>query len=639
NALQNLGDLAGAIAAYRKVLEIEPNFIEALNNLGGALKASGQLDGAIECYTRALSLRADFAPLHANLGNALAARGQLDDAAAALRFAVQLDKTFAEAWYNLGNVLRDQGHLADAINAYRTAVSLAPDYIDAHVNLGNVLQTTGDFKDASKAYLRALELRPDHVTAQSNFSNALRMMGYADEGISILRQALALRPDFHIACCNLGNLLKDTGRLDESLACYRRAVELKREDSISHSNLAYSVYFHPDYDGPAILRENLRFNVLHAQRFTRQVAPHTNDRDPHRRLRIGYVSPDFREHCQSMFTVPLLSNHDHERFEIFCYANIARPDSFTQRIMTFADTWRPTTGIDDARVAEMVRADQIDILIDLTMHMSNGRPLLFARKPAPVQVAYLAYPGTTGLSAIDYRLTDPHLDPPENDCFYSECSIRLPDSFWCYNPLTTEPSPGPLPARTRGGFTFGCLNNFCKVSDGTLDLWGRIISSLPGSRLLLLCPAGSHRQRVLDRLGAEGVDAGRIEFAAFRPRQQYLQLYRNIDLGLETFPYNGHTTSLDSVWMGVPVPTRIGSTAVGRAGWSQLCNLNLRELAAETDEQYISIVLGLARDLPRLAGLRATLRQRLERSPLMDAPRFARNVENVYRSIWQTWCS
>jgi predicted O-linked N-acetylglucosamine transferase (SPINDLY family) len=277
--------------------------------------------------------------------------------------------------------------------------------------------------------------------------------------------------------------------------------------------------------------------------------------------------------------------------------------------------------------------------VDLTMHMANNRPLLFARKPAPVQAAWLAYPGTTGLAAMDYRVSDAYLDPPgEPDGCYSETTVRLPDTFWCYDPLAAEPQPGPLPALRNGFVTFGSLNNFCKVNDGVLDLWARVLTAVPGSRLLLLCQPGAHRQRVLDRLRGGGVEPDRVEFAGFRPRPEYLVLYRQVDLGLDTLPYKGHTTSLDAFWMGVPVVTRIGSTVVGRAGWSQLCNLDLRPLAAASDEAFVATATHLARDLPALAALRTGLRARMEASPLMDGARFAGNLEAAFRSMWQRWC-
>jgi predicted O-linked N-acetylglucosamine transferase (SPINDLY family) len=353
-----------------------------------------------------------------------------------------------------------------------------------------------------------------------------------------------------------------------------------------------------------------------------------------RKLHIGYVSPDFREHCQSLFTAPLLSHHDRREFKIHCYAHLPAPDATSRRLAGFADVWRPIQSTSDAEVESMIRADGIDILVDLTMHMSNGRPLLFARKPAPVQVAWLAYPGTTGQKAIDVRLTDPWLDPPDfDDHRYVERSIRLPSTFWCYDPGAETPAVNTLPALAAGYVTFGCLNNFCKVSDLSLHLWGRILGAVPDSRLILLAAPGTHRSRVLDILQGFGITANRIEFVPYQARHAYLATYQRIDLCLDTLPYNGHTTSLDAYWMGVPVITRVGRTVVGRAGWSQLNNLNLPELAAFDDAQFVQKAVELAGDLETLSKLRAGLRERMLASPLMDGAAFAAAIESVYRRV------
>ena len=318
---------------------------------------------------------------------------------------------------------------------------------------------------------------------------------------------------------------------------------------------------------------------------------------------------------------------------------MAHPDALTERLRGYADVWRSISGLSDMQAADLVRHDQIDILVDLKVHTADNRLLLFARKPAPVQVSWLGYPGTTGLSTIDYRLTDPYLDPPGLfDAFSAEESLRLPDTFWCYDPQTDQPPVNALPALESGAITFGCLNNFCKVNDGCLALWARVLQAVPRSRLLLLAPRGPARDKVLARLDQEGIAASRVDFADRQPRPEYLKLYHQIDLGLDPLPYNGHTTSLDAFWMGVPTLTLLGKTAVGRAGWSQLCNLDLKELAAETPEQYMAMAAQLAGDLPRLEDLRRTMRQRMLQSPLMDASRFARNVESVYRQIWRRWC-
>jgi predicted O-linked N-acetylglucosamine transferase (SPINDLY family) len=431
----------------------------------------------------------------------------------------------------------------------------------------------------------------------------------------------------------------ERGRLDEAIAEYRVALDLRPDAAHIHSNLVRILHYHPGYDQQMIGDECRRWSSRHAEPLRNEIRPHANHADPERRLHVGYVSPDFRDHADSFFTIPLLSNHDHGRFEVFCYAQVARPDALTERLRGHADVWRDIVGLSDPQVADLIRSDRIDILVDLKLHTADNRLRVFARKPAPVQVAWLGYPGTTGLSTIDYRLTDPHLDPPGLfDACYTEESLRLPDTFWCYDPLTDQPPVNELPALESGAVTFGCLNAFCKVNDGCLALWARVLRAVPGSRLLLMAPQGGARDEVQARLDREGIAAARVAFADKRSRPEYLKLYHQVDLCLDPLPYNGHTTGLDAFWMGVPTVTMPGRTAVGRAGWSQLCNLDLKELAAETTEAYVALAAGLAGDLPQLRELRRTLRQRMSQSPLMDSRRFARNVELAYRQMWRRWC-
>jgi protein O-GlcNAc transferase len=639
SALELCGQMDEALAFYRKTLKLDSQRASTHNNLSSALFRTGRFEEAIETARRALELDPDSAMACNNLGCALTGARRLAEAVDMLRRAIALRPDFAEAWYNLANALREKAQFTEAAAACRRALALRPERAEAHVNLGNILQAQRQFDDSIACYRRALSLKPGDVEAFSNLGNALRSSGRLDEAIAAFQTCVALRPDFYAAHCNLGNALKDAGQVVLAIESFRRAVELNPRDVISQSNLAYSVYYHPDNDSAAILAEVRRCDATAVDDPTGDRL-YANDPDPQRRLRIGYVGADFRDHCQSLFTIPLFEHHDRERFEIVCYANVARPDALTQRHRASVDVWRDTVGQGDDDVARLVRSDQIDVLVDLTMHMSNGRPQLMARKPAPVQVAYLAYPGTTGLSAIEYRLTDPYLDPPgETDADYVEQSIRLPETFWCYDPLTETPVPNSLPLIMAGHVTFGCLNNFCKVTDRTLAQWSRVLHAVAGSRLLLLAPVGVARQRILDRLREEHIEAARIEFVDHRPRAQYLELYHRIDVCLDTLPYNGHTTSLDSFWMGVPVVTRVGRTVVGRAGYSQLTNLELSELVAWSDEEFVSIAARLAADQRRLVHLRSTLRERMDRSPLMDAARFARNIEAAYREMWQRWCA
>jgi protein O-GlcNAc transferase len=437
---------------------------------------------------------------------------------------------------------------------------------------------------------------------------------------------------------NLGSVLKDAGDIDAAIACFRRALDLDPANSATHGNLAYALCFRSNAAEP-IREEAARWNNRFAAALTAAAPRHSDDPSPHRRLRVGYVSADFRGHCQSLFTIPLLSRHDHAGFEIHCYSSVDRPDECTRRIAALADVWHDVRGLDDAALAARIRDDGIDILVDLTMHMARGRPLTFARKPAPVQVAWLAYPGTTGLAAIDYRISDPRLDPADADLMYSERTIRLPDSFWCYDPLTEDPAVNALPALERGFLTFGCLNNPCKLTDDTLALWTQVLEAMGNARLMLLAPSGRHRLKLSQRLAAHGISAERVDFAPYRARASYLASYTQIDIGLDTLPYNGHTTSLDSLWMGVPVITRVGATCVGRGTLSQLFQLDLSRLAAHSDAEFVAAAVALGSDLPGLARLRHELRGRLAQSPLMDSARFARHMESAYVRMWGDYCA
>jgi protein O-GlcNAc transferase len=541
--------------------------------------------------------------------------------------------------FHLGLMLRDQGKLDQAIATLRDAHRADPQHVDTLSALAEILCERGDLDGAVSTIHRALALRPDDPIALDILGTALYRKGQLDEAAEACRRAITIRPQMSSAHLTLGNILRELGEFDAAIASYRGAVALSN-DPIADSNLLYALYFHPGYDGPSILAEHLRWDRQHAQPLRPQIRPHDNDRNPDRRLRIGYVSPHFCSHVLSLHFVPLFANHDHQQFEVFFYSSVIRPDAITQRLRSYADVWRDCLGMSDEDLAQQVRADRIDILVDLTMHMANGRPLLFARKPAPIQVACDAYPGTTGLSTMDYRLTDPWIDPPgEHDDWYTEKSIRLPDSFWVYDPLTTEPAVNELPALGNGYVTFGALHTFSKVHDAILRLWAAALNRVPNSRLLMLAYGDSVRSRILSKMASEGIRTDRIEFVGRQSRAEYLKLYHRIDIHLDTQPYCAHATALDSLWMGVSMVTLIGRTLVGRAGWCYLNNLGLPELAAETNEEFVQIAADLVADLPRLAALRATLRQRMEFSPLMDGKKFANACAAIFRDIWREWCA
>jgi protein O-GlcNAc transferase len=626
------------MAAYRHALEIKPDYPEAHYNLGVALRERGQLDEAIAAYRHALELKPGYLEAHYNLGVALGDRGQFDEAIAAYRRALRLKPNYPEAHNNLGIALRDRGQLDVAVAACRRALELKPDYPDAYNNLGAALAGQGQLGEAMAAYRRALELKPDHSEALNNLGNALKDRGELDEAIAAYRQGLELKPNHPEVLNNLGNALKNRGKLDEAMAAYRRALQMKPEDAGAHSNLIYALHFHPAHGARTISEEHERWNRQFRDPRKEFVQPHANERNLERRLRIGYVSPDFRDHPVGRYVLPLLERHDRERFDVLCYSGVLRPDWMTERLRALAGGWRNTIGVPDARLAEMIREDGVDILVDLAMHTAGNRLPMFARQPAPVQVTWLTYPGSTGLPSIGYRLTDARMDPPgEEPAWSAEEPVRLPDCWCCYDPVGETPEINELPALSAQGVTFGSLNNFAKAHKGVLALWARVLEAVKGSRLVMLCPEGSARERVRAFFGARGIATERVELVGYLPRWDYLRLYQRIDLGLDPFPFNGMTTTCDALWMGVPVLTLPGEMPASRAGMSLLSSVELGELAASSEENYVRMAVGLAGNLPRLAELRATLRARMRASPLMDAPRFARNVEAAYRRMWERW--
>jgi predicted O-linked N-acetylglucosamine transferase (SPINDLY family) len=599
------GRLPQAEAIYRQILQQQPNHADALHLLGVVALQTGQPAVAADLIGRAVAIQPNYPQAQNNLGEALRILQRFDEAIAAFQQAITLEPNNPEAHFNIANAWADSGQYNQAIAAYRQAIALRPDYLPAYNNLGAALQAKGALDESADAYRRAISLNPD-------------------------------KPGVY---CNLGSVLQAQGQLDEALAEYRRAIAFKPDYSEGHSSLILGMHYHPGYDATALAAESRAWNLRHAEPLKKLIRSHANERDTDRPLRIGYVSPDFREHPIARFLLPLLAHHDKTRVEVFAYAQVPKPDAITHQLREHIGGWRSIVGLSDAAAADLIRQDKIDILVDLAAHSAGNRLLIFARKPAPVQVTYLAYCSTTGMETMDYRLSDPYLDPPGMDeSVYAEQTVRLPETYWCYQPSSAGADVSVLPVAATGTITFGCLNNFCKVNDATLMMWAAVLRSLPHSKLLIHTYEGSHRLVVHQRLERAGIEPERIRLVGKKPMSEYFTLYDHIDIALDTFPFGGGTTTCDALWMGVPVVSLVGKTAVGRTGLSILSNVGLPELAAQSEDEYVRIAVELANDLPRLNNLRETLRPRMELSPLMDAPRFVRNIEAAYRQMWQTWC-
>jgi protein O-GlcNAc transferase len=640
--LMALGRREEAAARFRRALELKPDMVEALTNLGSVLHEMGKIGDAEACYRRVITLKPAFVAPYNSLANLLQAQGRRKEAIAWYERGIKIDPKMAELHNNLGNALKDLGRPQQAEASYRRALELRPNMAAAHSNLGSVLQDQGKLEAARAEYRKALAIEPNFAGAYSNLGNVVRELGRLQEAEEAFRRALTLKPDSPEALNNLASVLKDSGRQDEAQAALRQSLALRPSFEVAHHNLVMTMQYDPTTSPAALLAEHRAFD----QRFAVPLAPkpmdHRNDPDPERRLRIGYVSGDFGRHPVGHFLTPVLPAHDRSQFEVFAYSDRLNEDETTWQLQAACTQWRRVVELDDAALAERIRAERIDILVDLAGHTADNRLLVFARKPAPVQVTWAGYVGTTGLSAMDYLISDERETPPgcETECV--ETVIRLPHCYVCYAPPPYAPDVSRLPALELGHVTFGCFNNLAKINGSVIALWSRILNHLPDAQLIMkthqLDDAGT-RQRCADQFAAHGVDPKRVSLLGKSQHRALLQEYGRIDIALDPFPYSGGLTTLESLWMGVPVVTKRGDRFAARHSSSHLTAVGLSELIAPDADGYLEIVYKLAKDLPRLEALRQGLRARMAASPLCEGPGFTRNLEAAYRTMWRRWCA
>jgi predicted O-linked N-acetylglucosamine transferase (SPINDLY family) len=629
-----------AIELLGRAIATEPNKAELHFESGVVWELLNKLTEAIAAYREAIRLNPAFIVAYLNLGRAFLRASEAPAALTILQHLIQTNPDLAAAYFEMGLAHTALSNVPEAKNAFAHAVALKPDYSEAHNNLGSRLCDEGKLAEAMESFRKAIASNPNNWEAHSNLCGVLRDLAQLDEAIQFGKKAVQLNPQSAVAHHNLAGALKESGLLDEAVLSMRTALALQPRSASTHSSLIVTMNYLSQTTTAELFSESRRWERQHAQSLEKFAIPHRNDASPNRPLRVGYVSGDFREHACACFLAPLLRFHDRREVRIFCYAQVVKPDAVTREMQNDHDQWRFTPRLTDEQLIELIRDDRIDILIDCMGHFGHHRLLAMARKPAPVQATWMGYVGTTGLASMDYRITDPYLHPVGvEDEYYSEQSIRLPDCFRCYDPRSSEPAVNPLPALTRGDVTFGSFGAFVKINEPLLRLWADVLNAVPDSRLCMQAPEGTARERVVAFLESLGIVRRRIEFAGKESRRNYLALYHRIDIVLDTLPYNGHTTGLDALWMGVPVITMRGNTPVGRVGLGHAMNLNLPSLVARSPVEYVQIARNLAADLPRLAGLRSTLRSRMKESPLMDGPRFARNMESAYRTMWRRWCA
>ena len=637
-ALNDQGRPDEAVACYRRALELKPDYAEAHNNLGAALREQGQLDQAVACYRRVLELKPDYAEAHNNLGNALQSQKKPDEAIACYRRALELKPDSAEAHNNLGNVLNEQGMPDRAIACFHRALELKPGFAEVYCNLGNALKDQRKQDEAIACYRRALELKPDYAEVYTNLGLALGDQGKLAEALACFRRAVELKPDMTEAHVNLGNTLMQQANHDEALACYHRALELKPDYVETHSNLLLGLHYCPGITPAALAEAHVEYDRQHAAPLRDALAKQDAIPDRDGRLRLGFVSADLGRHPVGYFLVRVLENLSHQQHQIVCYSDGILKDDLTHRMQAAATQWRDVMDLSDQRLAEQIREDRIDVLFDLAGHTARNRLLVFARKPAPIQVTWAGYVGTTGLSAMDYLLADRYEIPPGTERHYRERVLRMPNGYVCYDPPVYAPAVASLPALARGELTLGCVNNPAKISSQVIDVWAKILRRLPQARLLLKFKGGNDCgmvRRFAEMFAARSIDPGRLELLGQSSHVELLAEYNHVDLALDPFPYSGGLTTLEALWMGVPVMTCPGDTFASRHSLSHLSSVGLTDLIARDLDEYVELAVSLAGDLPRLAALRAGLRQRMAASPLCDGKRFAANFASLLQDVWK----
>lgn len=550
-----------------------------------------------------------------------------------LRQAVARDETWVEPVALLGNVLRRLGQLDEAVTVLLRAVALEPGLAAAHNDLGAAYHGLGNIDGALASFETAVRLSPDDPLPLFNLGSTLKLTGALGKAVECLRRVVAMQPDDPDAHLNLGNGLKDQGNIDEAVECYKRAIVLRPQAPGQHSNLLLAECYRDKLSIQERYAAHREWVAVHTGQQPQPMAYTGGADDP---IRVGYVSPDFRSHSVAYFIEPILRKHNRDRVFVVAYAQVARPDAVTKRIAGLVDKICYTTTLSDSELAEQIQLDKIDVLVDLAGHTAGNRLPLFGRRPAPLQITYLGYPETTGLAAIDLRITDAWADPDDGrDRFHSEHLVRLPGGFLCYQPDDNTPEINTLPAISSSPITFGSFNAVPKIAEKTIATWAALLQAVPQSRLLLKSPSfgdTATRDRILDGFAAQGITRNRITCLSYiESSYEHLQAYHQVDIGLDTFPYCGTTTTCEALWMGVPVITLVGERHVERVGYSLMRQVGLAGFCAGNTEEYVAIAKKMASDLDSLAATRLQLRNRMAHSSLCDAERIARALETVYK--------
>jgi predicted O-linked N-acetylglucosamine transferase (SPINDLY family) len=671
---QQAGQAEQAKQLYIRILEQQPDHPLALRNLGIIARGSGDFPLALAPSERALALRPDRPEFHACFAIALGAAGYPEKADSAFQTALRLDPNCVDALFNYGNALKARGSLREAVTCFERVLELRPDHPYARNELGSAHLAADRLEAAAMCFEKVIQERPTAFEAMSNLAVVVERQGDRSRAEELLRRAIQLAPGQSYVRLNLGDLLLTSnrvgeaiacleeaarfapglaelqiflgnayakqGRLEEALGCYRRALAEQPQFAATHQIALFTLHYSSGADPNALAAEHRNWAERHAAPLLTPGRRHVNTPDPERRIRVGYVSGDFRQHPIAYFTAPVIEAQDQNQIEAVCYAT-GRADAWTERIRSHVSLWRETGGLGDAELADLIEQDRIDILVDLSGHTAGNRLLVFARKPAPVQVSWLGYSGTTGMQAMDYLIADPQVAPVEEEAPFVEQPLRLSGCFLAYEIPADAPAVRPAPCVERGFTTYACFNALSKIGLHVVSVWCEILRKDPAARLVMKNATfddQASREFYAQQFESRGVDRGRVDLVGGSPHRELLEYYSKVDIALDPFPYNGATTSCEALAMGVPVVTLMGNRFISRVGSSILHNAGLDDLVTASEAEYVEKALALGRNRALLAEMRATMRARLAASVLCDTAGFTRRLESAYRDIWRRWC-
>ncbi len=658
------------------ILEREPRHCDSLYLLASVAAQSGDLDLGDQLLRQAIAIEPRKPPYWVLFGNLLQRRDQLDASAECYRQALALDPNCFDAFYNWGNTLERQGRFSEATSCWEKTLALRPDHVQARtnlanqyrlagrldeaarhletarqqdplsmpvvLNLGNVFMAQSRHEEALRCFDQSAAMMPEMAVTYNNRGNALRALNRIPEAIESFRRALSLEPGRAEFWVNLGIALQSQGRLSEALDALRKSLALNPDYAPAHGSVLFTLHYDPNLDSRSLVEEHRRWADRHARPLARPATAFDGRRDPDKRLRIGYVSADFRQHPVAFFTAPVFAAHDRASFEVVLYATLSRHDGWTERVRDGADLFCDASALSDSELAGRIGSDQIDLLVDLSGHTSGNRLLVFARRPAPVQLSWLGYFNTTGMEAMDYLVVDSIVSPPAEPSLFVEKPLRLAGCYLSYSGPEYAPPVSAPPSLQRGFTTYGCFNTLSKITPEVIGLWARILHAAPRSRLILknaILDDPLSRQLYQESFAGHGIAPERVSLYGSSPHAGLLATYGEVDIALDPFPYNGGTTTCEALWMGVPVVTLAGGQFVSRVGATILEHAGCAEWIARTPGQYMEKALALGSDPARLVRIRARLRQQTQRSTLGDTVRFTRSWESALRSVWKSWCA